>query len=334
MILKPWKKITNEDIEDAKNPTKILSYIFPLSVASCAYIAQGDLMLYYDMRDGDDFMQKWFTVVLKQTQIVEKDNRYVDVGDDSNIPNDVVIFGYNSSNFDLNCFVPILQNPPNWFIVSSIGKFTHFKMINAKSVDGITLKFLDAMNFTIHQPLKDFVKSFGSKGCDLKIMFPYEAINADYYAFVLPEKRPFAKDDFKSYLKNSVLSDKEYKEYIDEWNRIRFEDSWDLLRYYNVNNVKIMISLIDNLINMMFYSDPNVHIDMLFCITLASVAQMFKWSYCFINFVLKNFLNYSNDVILPNPQQDGKVETADGEYCIDDLNDFHFKKPKSNLPTL
>jgi hypothetical protein len=192
------KKIYNEDIEDAKNPTKILCYIYPLFV-------DGDLKLYYDMRDGDDFMQKWFIAVLKQDKIVENENRYVDVGDDSNLPNDVVMFGYNNSNFDLDCFLPILQNPLDWFIVSIIGKLTHFKMIKVKSVDGITLKFLDTMNFTVHQPLKDFVKSFGSKGCDLKSMFAYEAINADNYTFVLVEKRPFAKDDFKSYLKNSSV---------------------------------------------------------------------------------------------------------------------------------
>jgi hypothetical protein len=35
MILRLWKKkIINEDIEDAKNSTKILSYIYPLSIAS------------------------------------------------------------------------------------------------------------------------------------------------------------------------------------------------------------------------------------------------------------------------------------------------------------
>jgi hypothetical protein len=163
-------------------------------------------------------LQKWFAAVLKQAQIVEKDNRYVDVGDDSNLPNDVVMFGCNSSNIHLNCFLPILQNLPDWFIVSIIGKLSHFKMIKVKSVDGITLKFLGAMNFTVHQPLKDFVKSFGNKGCDLKGMFAYEAINTDNYAFILGEKRVFAKDDLKSYLKNSGLSDKEYKEYIEEWN--------------------------------------------------------------------------------------------------------------------
>jgi hypothetical protein len=43
-------------------------------------------MLYYDIRDGDNFMQKWFKAVLKQAKIVENDNKYVDVGDDSNLP--------------------------------------------------------------------------------------------------------------------------------------------------------------------------------------------------------------------------------------------------------
>jgi hypothetical protein len=171
MILRLWKKIFNEDIEDSKNPTKILSYIYPLSVTSSAHTAQGDLMLYYDIHDGGYFMEKWFIAVLKQAQIVEKDNRYFDVGDDSNLPNDVVMFGYNSSNFDLNCFLPILQNSPDLFIVSIIGKLTYFKMIKAKSVDCITLKFLDDMNFTVHQLLKDFVKSFGSTGCDLKCVY-------------------------------------------------------------------------------------------------------------------------------------------------------------------
>jgi hypothetical protein len=99
-----------------------------------------------------------------------------------------------------------------------------------------------------------------------------------------------------------------------------------------MNDVKIMVSPIDNLIHMMFYGGHNVHLDMLLCITLASVAQMFKRSYSFINFVPKNFLNYSNDVIPPNPQQDCEFETADMEDCIDDLNYFHFKTPKSNLP--
>jgi hypothetical protein len=111
-------------------------------------------------------------------------------------------------------------------------------------------------------------------------MFAYEGINADNYSFELADKISFVKDDFKSHLKNSVLRDKEYKEYIEEWNRIGFQDRWESLRYYNMNNLKIIISPINDLINMMFYGNPNVHIDMLSYITLASVGQIFKWSYC------------------------------------------------------
>jgi hypothetical protein len=57
-------------------------------------------------------------------------------------------------------------------------------------------------------------------------VFTCESTDADNYAFVLAEKKPFAKDDFRSYLKNSVLSDKEYKEYLEEWNKIGFQDRW------------------------------------------------------------------------------------------------------------
>jgi hypothetical protein len=127
------------------------------------------------------------------------------------------------------------------------------------------------------------------------------------------------------YLKNRELSDKEYNECIEEWNRIGLQDRWESRRYYNMNDVKMMIYPIDNLINMMFYGNPDIHIDMLSCITLTSLTQMFKWNYCFINFVPKNFLNYGNDVIPPNPQQDGEYETVDTEDCIDDLNDFRRK---------
>jgi hypothetical protein len=45
------------------------------------------------------------------------------------------------------------------------------------------------------------------------------------------EKRHFTKDGFKLYLKNRELSDKEYKEYIEEWNRIEFKDRFELVRY-------------------------------------------------------------------------------------------------------
>jgi hypothetical protein len=65
------------------------------------------------------------------------------------------------------------------------------------------------MNFTVHHPLKYFAKSFGSKVYDLKGRFDYEAIDLYNYSFVLVEKIPFPKDDFKSYLNNSELSDKE-----------------------------------------------------------------------------------------------------------------------------
>jgi hypothetical protein len=148
--MRPLKiKIINEYIKNAKNPTKIPGYIYSVSIASCAHTAQGDLLIYYEVREDNDFMEEWFKGVLKQDKIVEKDNGYTDVGDDSNLSNDVVMFGHGSSNFDLNCFLPILQNTPDLLIVFIIQKHTHFKIIKVKSVDGITLKFLDTVNFIV-----------------------------------------------------------------------------------------------------------------------------------------------------------------------------------------
>jgi hypothetical protein len=59
-------------------------------------------MLNYDMHDGDYFMEKLFKVVLKQAKIVKKNNKYTDVGDDSNLPNDVGMFSQLRSKFLLS----------------------------------------------------------------------------------------------------------------------------------------------------------------------------------------------------------------------------------------
>jgi hypothetical protein len=45
------KRIINQDIEDSNDPTKILSYVYPLSVSSCAKTKNSVLTLYFDIRD-------------------------------------------------------------------------------------------------------------------------------------------------------------------------------------------------------------------------------------------------------------------------------------------
>jgi hypothetical protein len=42
----------------------------------------------------------------------------------------------------------------------------------------------------------------------MKGLFAYEAINTDNYDEVLSESAPFRIEDFKSYLKNTIFSEK------------------------------------------------------------------------------------------------------------------------------
>jgi hypothetical protein len=51
-------------------------------------------------------------------------------------------------------------------------------------------------------------------------------------------------------LKNSDISDEEYKAYLEDWKEKGFQTRWDYLKHYNINDVMIMISPIDNLIAM------------------------------------------------------------------------------------
>jgi hypothetical protein len=182
---------------------------------------------------------------------------YIDY-DTSRFPNEVAMIGYNSSNYDLNFFFNILHNPPEWFLSKIIGILTKFKMIKVIHKTGVTLRFLDAMNYTTPQPLKDFVRSFGTLKDEMKGLFAYAAINTDNYEEVWSEPAPFRIEDFKSYLKNTECSEKYYDDYIGEWKRMGFQTRWDLLKCYNIIDVKIMVSPLQNLIHMMFYGDPNV----------------------------------------------------------------------------
>jgi hypothetical protein len=52
-----------------------------------------------------------------------------------------------------------------------------------------------------------------------------------------------------------------------------FTNRWEYLKFYNINDVEIMISPIDNLIKMFFQWKE----DMLVNITLTSIAQCMKW---------------------------------------------------------
>jgi hypothetical protein len=125
------------------------------------------------------------------------------------------------------------------------------------------------MNYAPPQTLDSFVKTFGNVKDHQKGVFPYNRFNSTNYMEVLNKTEPFAQVDFHSTLRDSDISDKVYEAYLEDWNTKGFPNRWEYLKYYNINDVEIMISPIDNLIKMFF----KWKVDMLGNITLASIAQ-------------------------------------------------------------
>ena len=64
----------------------------------------------------------------------------------------------------------------------------------------------------------------------------------------MSKSEPFSKEDFNNMLKNSVMTDKEYKEYLEDAKK--FKNRWDYLQYYNELDTKAMILPLDNLIEL------------------------------------------------------------------------------------
>jgi hypothetical protein len=85
------------------------------------------------------------------------------------------------------------------------------------------------------------VKTFGDKKNLQKVEFSYDWFNSSNYMSVLNQTVSFEQQDFHSNLKNSDISDEEYKAYLEDWKEKGFQ-----------NDVTIMISPIDNLIAMFF----------------------------------------------------------------------------------
>jgi hypothetical protein len=90
---------------------------------------------------------------------------------------------------------------------------------------------------------------------------------------ILNKTVPFEYKQFYSNLKNSIITPEQYQEYLKDLEEKEFKIRWDYLKYYNINNVKIMNSPINNLIKMFFQYGVN----MLANLSLASLAQCIKY---------------------------------------------------------
>jgi hypothetical protein len=154
-------------------------------------------------------------------------------------------------------------------------------MITVRIFDGLCLKFLDAMNYFPHQTLDRFVKTFGNVIDLQKMVFVYDGFNSNNYMEVPNKSEPFVQVDLHFILRNSDISDKDCQTYLQDWKTKGFSNRWEYLKYYNINDVKIMISPIDNLITMFF----KWKVDMLANITLACIGQCMKFKLLYDDWV-------------------------------------------------
>jgi hypothetical protein len=206
--------------------------------------------------------------LIKVAVEVTKDNMYDCINYTiKNIPNFVPVLDFNSARFDMNFIIDIFQNTPHWYIEFIIGNLNYFKMIIVRTFEGLCLKFLDVMNYAPPQTLDNFVKTFGNNKDLQEGVCTYDGFNSNNYMEVLYNSEPFAQLDFHSTLRDSDISDKDYKTYLVDWKEKVFSNRWEYLKFYNINDVKIMIFFIYNLITMFF----KWKVDMFVNITLASM---------------------------------------------------------------
>ena len=259
---------------DSTATTQIKASLHPISIASVIHIPpMQDKILYFDIRDGEDFIMKWIDQLI--SELKNTDITFINV------------IGYNSAKFDINLLIPELSK--RYEINSLLGSATTFKQVSLTS-EGITLRFIDAMLFVSPGPLKQFVKDFGSEGCSEKGVFPYEAITIDNYNEVLSKSEPFEQSDFHSELNQTDMSDKDYEMYLEDAKT--FDSRWDYLRYYNILDVEAMISPLDNLIKL-FWEHK---IDMLKNLSLSANASAIKYAKCYDDFDINaDYSVFSND---------------------------------------
>jgi hypothetical protein len=146
----------------------------------------------------------------------------------------------------MNFIIDILHNPPHWYIEFIIGNLNYFKMVTVRTSNGLCLKFLDAMNYAPPQTLDSFVRTFGNNEDLQKGVFVYDGFKSNNNMEVLNTSKPFAQVYLHSTLHVSDISDKDYKTNLVDWKEKTFLNGREYLKFYNINDVKIMISPIDN----------------------------------------------------------------------------------------
>ncbi|KAA6395245.1 MAG: hypothetical protein EZS28_009226 [Streblomastix strix] len=242
--------------------------------------------VYFDLRNGDDFITQSIEQVFEEAKQVSIDNKY---GNEL-IPykQNVSIIGFNSSRFDQTLFSKYLHND-KWTILSFTGSMGQGKQIvvEHKQTKQQT-NFIDAMNYTQPTDLASFAKDFGNQNNQSKGLFPYEGITYDNYNQELIKSQPFPIKALDSLLRNKAMSDEDYLLYLCDAKN--YATRWDYLQHYNELDSKIMIQPLDNLINW-FYQ---YNVDILSFMSLAANANAIKYAIAYKDFDLNvNYPQYN-----------------------------------------
>ncbi|KAA6359173.1 MAG: hypothetical protein EZS28_045300, partial [Streblomastix strix] len=169
----------------------------------------------------------------------------------------------------------------------------------------IQLRFVDALIYCTKMTLKKFVRDIGG-GTMTKGRFPYEYININNYATELDKSEPFPREAFDNKLKSKSISEAKYQEYLVE--AAKFTTRWDQARSYNVQDTRIMIEPIENLIKMMF----KYKIDMLAMFSMSQCANAIKYSSAYDDFKMNGDYNIEDTdkpINITLPYWTAKVES-------------------------
>ncbi|KAA6399004.1 MAG: hypothetical protein EZS28_005463 [Streblomastix strix] len=226
--LETVEKIVNKSFGKSSHQ---ISELVPVSVASTIKNKSGVKTIYYDLLNGDNFINQWLKQVFNEAVIVQQDNQYrtmigvIDKAMQYNV--DVPVIGFNSSMFDFSLIFKNLQCA-DWQIKSYIGSSGVAKQIvvQHKKLD-VKLKFIDILTYYVPITLKEFVKTFNQKIESQKEVFPYEYINTDNYKEILKQQEPFPTEAFNSTLKNTQMRQEDYYVYVNDAKQ--FKTRWEYL---------------------------------------------------------------------------------------------------------
>jgi hypothetical protein len=249
--------------------------------------------LFRDMEDIELFICNWLDRMFADAQQIF--NNHQQYYDSLNLPDTVIkklhgtennkygiaikVLGYNSQRFDANIFISYVSSPKLHFKNNMISSGTQYKSISITHDDyPYELQFLDLLSFLAGGDLDVNAKAFSNYNERMKGYFPYELLTTDNYIEELNKTELFEYKDFYSSLRCSNITEKEYEMYKNE--AVKYSSRLDYLLYYNEQDTKIMIPIIDFLIKS--FSLDNV--DMLRNYSLSSCASQMRYASCYEDF--------------------------------------------------